>query len=184
VASVEPKGPQHLARPTTRLNPAKTWTATVETSCGTFAIRLAVRQAPKTTGSFASLVRRGFYDGLTFHRISQGFVIQGGDPQGDGQGGPGYSVVEPPPKGIAYTRDTVAMAKTQTEPSGTSGSQFFVVTGEDASATAGLTPDYALLGKVVTGADVVQRIGSVDADPQTEAPTDPVVIRKVTLAGR
>ena len=86
---------------------------------------------------FAALAEKGFFDGLTFHRIVPGFVIQGGDPTGDGQGGPGYTVVEAPPKDLAYTRGVVAMAKTGAEPAGTSGSQFFVVTGDERPA-AGL----------------------------------------------
>ncbi len=184
VPAPKPKGPQHLPRPAGRLDPRRNWTVTVRTNCGTFAMLLDTGRSPRTAASFASLVRRGFYDGLTFHRIVAGFVIQGGDPLGDGQGGPGYSVVEPPPRGVRYTRGTVAMAKTQTEASGASGSQFFVVTAEDATVSAGLTPDYAVLGKVVAGQDVVQRIGTIPADPQLGTPREPVVMERVTLASR
>ena len=91
-----------------------------------------------TGGSFKYLADQGFYDGTTFHRIVPGFVIQGGDPQGDGTGGPGYSVVEPPPQDLVYARGVVAMAKTELEKPGTSGSQFFIVTGEAPHAAAGL----------------------------------------------
>ncbi len=101
---------------------------TVATNCGTFAFTLDVKQSPKTSASIYYLVRRGFFDGLTFHRVAAGFVIQGGDPLGDGSGGPGYTVVEAPPQSTQYVRGVVAMAKTQTDPSGASGSQFFVVT--------------------------------------------------------
>ena len=83
-------------------------------------------------------------------------MIQGGDPAGDGTGGPGFSVVEAPPQDLTYTKGVVAMAKTATEAPGTSGSQFFVVTGEDAQ----LPPEYALLGKVTQGQDVVDQIGA------------------------
>jgi peptidyl-prolyl cis-trans isomerase B (cyclophilin B) len=179
-----PKGPQHLKRPTGRLDPGKTWTVTVRTNCGTFAFRLDVKRSPKTSASFASLVRKGFYDGLSFHRIVAGFVIQGGDPLGDGQGGPGYSVVEAPPASLHYTRGTVAMAKTQTEPTGASGSQFFVVTAEDATVSAGLTPDYALLGKVVSGMSTVNRISSIPGNAESGVPDAPVVMRRVTLSSR
>ncbi len=140
-----------LTKPKLKLDPSKTYVATVQTTCGSFTMKLDVKDSPKTTASFVSLVRKGFYDGLTFHRISPGFVIQGGDPKGDGTGGPGYSVVEAPKPSLHYTRGTVAMAKNQTEPSGASGSQFFVVLGEDVTVSQGLTPDYALLGKVATG---------------------------------
>lgn len=184
VPAPKSKGAQHLAKPTTRLDPAKTSTVTISTNCGRFAIRLDVRHSPKTTGSFASLVRRGFYDGLGFHRIVAGFVIQGGDPLGTGLGGPGYSVVEAPPRSIHYTRGTVAMAKTETEPSGASGSQFFVVTAEDATVSSGLTPDYALLGRVSSGLGVVNRIGSIPSDATTGTPKEPVVMRKVTLTSK
>ena len=138
--------------------------------------------APKTGGSFLSLVHRKFFDGLTFHRIVPGFVIQGGDPQGTGQGGPGYSVVEAPPQSVQYRRGTAAMAKTQTEPPGTSGSQFFVVVAPNASGPPfSLPPDYALLGKVTKGLDVVQRIGVLPIDPSTETPRQPVVITSAKL---
>ncbi len=177
VAAPKPKGPQQLARPALKLDRGKRYVATVKTSCGTFAITLDVRRAPKTAASFVALARKGFFDGLTFHRIVPGFVIQGGDPVGDGSGGPGYSVREAPPARLAYTRGVVAMAKTGAEPAGTSGSQFFVVTGED----AGLPPDYALLGRISAGADVVDAIASVQTDPATEAPVSPVVIDSVTV---
>ena len=137
----------------------------VQTSCGTFEIALDTERAPKTANSFAYLAEEGFYDDLTFHRIVPGFVIQGGDPLGTGTGGPGYKVVEKPPANLAYTKGTVAMAKSSAEPPGTSGSQFYVVTGAD----AGLPPEYALVGKVSEGLDVVERIGKLGtADRKTE----------------
>ena len=135
--------------------------ARVLTNCGEFEITLDPKRAPKTGGSFASLVGKRFYDGLTFHRIVPGFVIQGGDPDGTGGGGPGYSVTETPPADLTYTKGVVAMAKTATDPAGTSGSQFFVVTGED----AGLPPEYALLGKITKGQEVVDKIGVVPVGP-------------------
>ena len=174
----KPKGEGNLSRPKERLDAAKTYVAIVSTNCGDFEITLDAKQAPKTGGSFKSLADKGFYDGTTFHRIVAGFVIQGGDPKGDGTGGPGYSVVEAPPQDILYEKGVVAMAKTGTEPAGTSGSQFFVVTAED----AGLPPDYALLGKVTGGQEVVDKIGVAEIDPATEKPVDPVVIRSVKIA--
>src|SRR5207248_11635926 len=131
-AKPKPRPPQHVPKPRLRLDPARTWFATVATSCGDFVIRLVVKAAPRTAASFAYLARRGFYNGLTFHRIVPGFVIQGGDPRGNGQGGPGYSVVEAPPHSLKYTRGVVAMAKSEIQDPGTSGSQFFIVTGPDA----------------------------------------------------
>jgi peptidyl-prolyl cis-trans isomerase B (cyclophilin B) len=148
----------------------------VETNCGTFTIALDVERAPRTARSFASLVRQGFYDGTTFHRVIAGFVIQGGDPTGTGTGGPGYSVEEAPPEDLQYTRGVVAMAKTGTEPAGTSGSQFYVVSGED----AGLPPEYALVGEVEEGMDVVERIQSVETEGE-DRPVAPIVIRSAEV---
>jgi cyclophilin family peptidyl-prolyl cis-trans isomerase len=159
------------------LDPSKTYTVTLKTNQGTFAFDLNVKDSPHTTASFASLVKKGFFDGLTFHRIVPGFVIQGGDPSGDGTGGPGYTTVDTPPSDAKYTKGVVAMAKTSAEPPGTSGSQFFVVTGAD----IGLPPDYALLGKVSSGMDVVEKIGKLGA-PDTEQPTKRIVIEKATVS--
>jgi peptidyl-prolyl cis-trans isomerase B (cyclophilin B) len=174
----EPKGEGNLPKPKAKLAPGKTYVATVSTNCGDFQITLDPKRAPKTGGSFKSLADKGFFDGTTFHRVVDGFVIQGGDPKGDGTGGPGYSVVEAPPKNLAYSKGVVAMAKTGNEPAGTSGSQFFVVTAEDAQ----LPPDYALLGKVTSGQDVVDKIGVVETDPATEAPVEPVVISSIKVS--
>ena len=178
-----PKGPQHLNAPTLHLDQNRTYTVTVATNCGTFAFRLDVKDSPKTSASFYSLVKRGFFDGLTFHRVAAGFVVQGGDPNGDGSGGPGYTVVEPPPRTTQYVQGDVAMAKTQTDPSGASGSQFFVVTTANATASAGLTPDYALLGRVVSGMPVVMRIGALPTNPQGDGtPSPAVVMSRVTVS--
>lgn len=177
-----PRADATVPKPTKKLSASKTYTAEFVTSCGDFTIRLDVKDSPKTSASFANLIDRKFYDGLTFHRISPGFVIQGGDPQGTGQGGPGYSVVEAPPQDATYPRGTVAMAKTQTEEPGTSGSQFFVVTAENAGDPPfSLPPDYAIVGKVTAGLDTMQRIGVLPPKPGTEEPVQPVVIDSVTL---
>ncbi len=175
VAAPAPKGEQQLEKPTERLRRDRTYVATVRTNCGDFDITLDVRQAPITTSSFAHLARQDFYDGLTFHRVSPGFVIQGGDPLGNGNGGPGYTVSEAPPGSLAYEKGVVAMAKTPTEPAGTSGSQFFVVT-----ENSDLPADYALLGRVTGGMDAVERIAASETDI-TEQPQDPVVISDVEI---
>jgi peptidyl-prolyl cis-trans isomerase B (cyclophilin B) len=183
VAAPAPKGPQHIPPPHLTLDPGRTYTVTVVTNCGTFAFTLDVKQSPKTSASFYYLVKRGFYDGLTFHRVAAGFVIQGGDPLGNGTGGPGYTVVEAPPQNTQYVLGDVAMAKTQTQPSGASGSQFFIVTAANVTQSAGLTPDYALAGKVVSGIGVVEKIGSLPTNPpQDGAPTTPVVMSSVTVS--
>lgn len=176
VAEPEPKEVD-LKRPPRTLERGRKATAIMETSCGTFEIALDTTRSPKTANSFAYLAEEGVYDGTAFHRVAPGFVIQGGDPKGDGTGGPGYSVDEPPPENTVYTRGTVAMAKTAAEPPGRSGSQFFVVT---APADAGLDPDFAVLGRLTGGEEVVARIDAL-GDPATEQPSQPVVIERVTL---
>ena len=160
----------NLKKPTTKLDAAKTYTATVTTNCGTFAFKLDVKQSPNASASIAYLAAQKFFDGTVFHRIVPGFVIQGGDPTGSGQGGPGYSTVDKPPGSASYKKGVVAMAKTGSEPAGTAGSQFFVVAGAD----AGLPPDYAIAGKITKGLDVVERIGKLG--DQSEQPTAVVEI--------
>lgn len=159
-----------------QLDPNKTYELVFETNCGSFTVTLDQKLAPNATSSLVSLARRGFFTDTFFHRIVPGFVIQGGDPTGTGNGGPGYHTVDKPPHGTKYTHRVVAMAKTSTEPSGTAGSQFFVVTG----ANAHLPAIYAVVGKVTSGLDVVDRIGKL-GDPATEQPTEAVVISRVRV---
>jgi cyclophilin family peptidyl-prolyl cis-trans isomerase len=152
-------------------------TLTFTTNCGTFIVTLDVRLAPRTSASLVALARAKFFDGTLVHRIAPGFVIQGGDPTQTGGGGPGYSTVDVPPANTRYEKGTVAMAKTQLEPPGTSGSQWFIVTADDAE----LPPDYAVVGKVSAGLAVVERIGRLGTPDQR--PTEPVVVTSVTVAG-
>ena len=163
--------------PTERLDPERTYTLEFRTSCGSFTVTLDQAQSPKAAASLVSLARSGFFDGTIFHRVVPGFVIQGGDPTQRGAGGPGYSTRDTPPADARYVKGVVAMAKSQAEPAGTAGSQFFVVTGAD----VGLPPDYAIVGTVTKGIGVVERIGEL-GDPATEAPTQTVAITKVTVA--
>ena len=146
------------------------------TNCGSFTVGFSDR-APKTTASMQSLVEQGFYDDLSIHRVVGDFLVQGGDPLGDGTGGPGYTIDEPPPPATAYTEGTVAMAKTEAEPPGRSGSQFLIAVAAD----IGLTPDYALIGEVTDGFDVVKAISELAPDGEDGEPTTPVVIDKATL---
>jgi peptidyl-prolyl cis-trans isomerase B (cyclophilin B) len=158
------------------LDEGKTYRLTFATSCGEFTIELDQKAAPNAAASLVGLAEDGYFDNTVFHRIVPGFVIQGGDPTATGSGGPGYSTEDEPPADARYTRGVVAMAKTGEEPPGTAGSQFFVVVGED----AGLPPDYAVVGKVGDGMDVVERIGE-QGDPATEQPTQTILIEKVTV---
>ncbi len=174
---VEAPPPKHISleAPAQTVKKGEKLTAVVQTSCGTFDIALDSTRAPKTVNSFAYLAEEGFYDDLTFHRIVPGFVIQGGDPLGTGLGGPGYSVDEKPPANLAYTKGMVAMAKSSADPPGRSGSQFYVVTAAD----AGLPPEYALVGKVSKGYDVVTKIEELGTPAET--PKQPVLIEKMTI---
>jgi peptidyl-prolyl cis-trans isomerase B (cyclophilin B) len=147
-----------------------------KTNCGSFTVTFDDR-APKTDASVQSLVEQGFYDGLSIHRVVDNLLIQGGDPLGDGTGGPGYTVDEKPPSSLAYTRGTVAMAKTDAQPPGQSGSQFLIAVAAD----IGLTPDYALVGKVTDGMDVVDAISQLAPEGGDGEPTTPVVIESATL---
>jgi peptidyl-prolyl cis-trans isomerase B (cyclophilin B) len=169
-------------KPTQALDAGKTYEVVLETSCGAFTIRLDQRTSPKAAASFVALVRNGFLDDTIFHRIVPGFVIQGGDPTVSGSGGPGYSTRDRVPRNAAYNPGVVAMAKAGNEPPGTAGSQFFVVTGPG----AGLTPDYALLGKVTKGMDAVQKIGKLGnpASGGAGTPLQSVVIEKASVRER
>ena len=165
--------------PKERLDPEKTYNLVFKTNCGSFTVTLDLEKAPATATSLVALAGSGFYDNTIFHRIVPGFVIQAGDPTQSGSGGPGYSTVDPPPAGSTYVEGVVAMAKTGAEAAGTSGSQFFVVSGPDAAT---LPPDYAIVGTVTNGMDTVTRIdGFGDAADPSGTPTRPVVIESVTV---
>lgn len=176
VDAPEPKPNGGATQPTEPLDESTTYALVVETSCGGFEIELDAGTAPDTAASLVALAQAGFYDGTTFHRIVPGFVIQGGDPTGSGAGGPGYTTVDVPPPGTTYTRGIVAMAKSGADPPGASGSQFFVVTADD----AGLPPEYAVVGEVTDGYETVERIEAL-GDVATEQPSQPVVIERMSV---
>ncbi len=179
VAVPEAREDGGATEPKERLDPEKTVKLVFTTNCGSFTITLDQAKAPATTASLVSLAKAGFYDNTIFHRIVPGFVIQGGDPTQQGSGGPGYSTVDPPPADSKYTEGVVAMAKTGAEAPGTSGSQFFVVSGPNAET---LPPDYAIVGTVTSGMDTVKRIdGFGDANDPAGTPSRPVVVESVTV---
>jgi cyclophilin family peptidyl-prolyl cis-trans isomerase len=176
VEAPEPKPDGGQTKPTTKLDPVTTYVLVFETSCGDFEVTLDQEGAPETSASLVSLASAGFYDSTIVHRVVPGFVVQGGDPTGTGSGGPGYSTTDVPPDDASYTRGVVAMAKTELEPPGTAGSQWFVVTKGD----AGLPPDYAIVGEVTSGSDTVQRIEAL-GDVTTQQPSQPVVVERVSV---
>lgn len=165
--------------------PAGRWAAEIVTNCGKVLVALDQRSAPRAVAAFVERARGGFYNGLTFHRVAPGFVVQGGDPLGDGTGGPGYQTVDLPAAGSSYGRGTVAMAKSPDQRPGTAGSQFFIVTAED----AGLPADYAIIGSVAGPMTAVDRISAAELDPSSlpaqgspdGRPKEPIVIRSVNV---
>jgi peptidyl-prolyl cis-trans isomerase B (cyclophilin B) len=168
--------PETLEPPAGTLDPTRTWSLVFDTSCGEFTVELDLTLAPETSASLVSLAQEGYYDDTIFHRIVPGVVIQGGDATQSGGGSPGYATLDRPPFSVRYTKGVVAMAKTELAAAGTAGSQFFVVTAED----AGLDPAYAVVGRVSDGLDVVERIGRL-GDPETQRPTRTVLVRGVTV---
>jgi cyclophilin family peptidyl-prolyl cis-trans isomerase len=146
---------------------------------GTMVIKLDTANAPIAAGRFIELAQKGFYNGLTFHRVIPDFVIQGGDPKGDGTGGSGTPPVvgETPKDG--YPLGSIAAAKTSTDPDGTFDCQFFIVVGAQGEQ---LPNQYARFGILTSGMDVAQKIASVPASPDTNKPDTPVVMEKVTIS--
>jgi cyclophilin family peptidyl-prolyl cis-trans isomerase len=146
---------------------------TLHTSEGAIELELAPEDAPKTVENFARLAGEGFYDGLTFHRVIPDFMIQGGDPKGDGTGGPGYTF-EDEPNELRVERGAIAMANSGPN---TNGSQFFIVTAE---ACPWLDGKHTVFGRVVAGQDVVDRISNVDRDDR-DRPRTPVTVDRVEI---
>jgi cyclophilin family peptidyl-prolyl cis-trans isomerase len=159
--------------PPMTIDPAKRYTATMETTKGTMTIALDPVAAPRTVNSFVVLARYHYFDGIVFHRIIPGFVLQGGDPTGRGTGGPGYQFADELPKPGRYELGSLAMANAGPD---TNGSQFFVISGPDGMA---LPPKYSLFGKVVAGLDVVATINDVGSPSGT--PKEDVTITSVTI---
>jgi cyclophilin family peptidyl-prolyl cis-trans isomerase len=157
--------------PAMSIDPAKRYEATIETTAGSMTAELFPQDAPQTVNNFVFLARDGFYDGVIFHRVISGFMIQGGDPTGTGRGGPGYKF-DDEPVSRPYSRGTLAMANAGPN---TNGSQFFVM-----HADYGLPPNYTVFGKLTSGEEVVDTIASAPKD-SNDRPLDPVSIRSVTI---
>lgn len=151
----------------------KDYSATIETNHGTIEIDLLGERSPQTVNNFVSLARDGFYDGVIFHRVISGFMIQGGDPTGTGRGGPGYKFRDELEGTGDYSRGTVAMANAGPN---TNGSQFFICHGD-----APLPHSYTIFGKVTSGMDTVDAIAALDTDRADKPKTD-AVMEKVTVS--
>jgi cyclophilin family peptidyl-prolyl cis-trans isomerase len=149
---------------------------TIETNHGTIRAEMFVDKAPKTAGNFMDLAKKGFYDGVIFHRVIDGFMIQGGDPTGTGRGGPGYQIDDEFGPGLAHTQPGLfSMANAGPD---TGGSQFFITL----AATPWLDRKHAIFGRVTSGLDVVKAIGQVETGPG-DRPVEDVVMEKLTVSG-
>lgn len=150
-------------------------TVTIETNHGTIVAEMFSDAAPKTAGNFIDLAKKGYYDGLIFHRVIDGFMIQGGCPDGRGTGGPGYQIDDEFGAGLAHTEAGIfSMANAGPN---TGGSQFFITL----AATPWLDGKHAIFGKVTSGMDVVEAIGKTKTGFQ-DRPTEEVVMEKVTVS--
>jgi len=153
------------------IDPTKTYTATIETSAGTLEAEFYPQDAPIAVNNFIFLARDGYYDGIIFHRIISGFMIQGGDPTGSGSGGPGYKFDDEPVT-RSYTRGTLAMANAGPN---TNGSQFFIM-----HADYGLPPSYTIFGKLTSGEEIVDTIAEAPKG-SGDRPEEPVTITSITV---
>lgn len=169
-----PRQTRFSAPPPMCIDPTKRYSAEVETSAGTFSIALDAAAAPKTVNNFVFLARFHYYEGVIFHRVIPDFVIQGGDPEGSGRGGPGYRFEDELPAPGRYEVGSLAMANAGPN---TNGSQFFVITG---ASGVRLPPSYSLFGKVVKGMEVVHQIENARTGPG-DRPVEPVEMLRVTV---
>ncbi len=174
--------PKQFERPEDQgIDPTARVTATLVTSCGSIVVELDQTGAPEAVDSFVFLARQGFYDGTAFHRIIDDFVIQGGDPDASGLGGPGYRLPEEsPPDGFVYEPGVVAMARA-TAPN-TTGSQFFIVTGTQGRA---LAPNFSVLGRAIDSDEVLQAIDRVPVavapNGERSRPLETVYLERVEI---
>ena len=158
------------------IDPGRSYTAEIETNMGTIAVTLDAKAAPLTVNNFVVLARYHYFDGISFHRIVPGFVIQGGDPELSGRGGPGYTFQDELPQPGQYKIGSLAMANSGAN---TNGSQFFIISGDQGVT---LPPQYSLFGQVAGGLDVVQKIDAVGApNSQDGRPTAVVTMESVTI---
>jgi len=148
--------------------------AVIKTNMGTMRIELFEKRAPKTTENFITLAEKGFYNGLTFHRVIKGFMVQGGDPNGDGTGGPGYTIKDEFNPELKH--DSAGILSMANAGPNTGGSQFFITL----APTPWLDGHHAVFGKVVEGRDVLEAIGSVKTGAN-DRPLEPVVMENVSI---
>ncbi|MGG1443249.1 peptidylprolyl isomerase [Brevibacillus laterosporus] len=172
---------QYDKAPEMKIDPNKNYEAVVETNKGSFTIQLFAKDAPKTVNSFVFLANDHFYDGIKFHRIIQSFMIQTGDPKGDGTGGPGYSFEDELKNGHSYDKGVVAMANAGPN---TNGSQFFIGSGDDVKNLEA-QPNYTIFGKITAGMDTIDKIAATpvkaNAFGENSTPAETITIQKITV---
>lgn len=181
----QPEQKQETPTPTPTPAPAQESTpdrvyATIETSMGTIKVELYGKEAPKTAANFIKLVKDGFYNGLKFHRVIPNFVIQGGDPEGTGGGGPGYTV--PAEIGLKHTKGAIAMARTDDSVNparASSGSQFYITV----DALPSLDGKYTVFGYVISGMDVAVKISEAPTEPG-DYPINDIIIKSITISDK
>ncbi|HYI21643.1 MAG TPA: peptidylprolyl isomerase [Candidatus Limnocylindrales bacterium] len=162
----------YSAPPSMAIDQKVRYTATIDTSAGQMSAELFATEAPNTVNNFVFLARDGFYNGVIFHRVIKGFMIQGGDPTGSGRGGPGYKFNDEP-VGRDYKRGILAMANAGPN---TNGSQFFVM-----HADYPLPPNYTIFGRLTGGEDVLDTIATAKVGSQ-DRPVEPVTINSIVIA--
>jgi cyclophilin family peptidyl-prolyl cis-trans isomerase len=172
--------------PATVVDPKKRYVATVDTSCGSFEIELYPKQAPDAVASFVFLAKKGYFDGLTFHRIVKGFALQGGDPKGDGTGGPGYAFPNEIDPSLTFGKPgVVAMANSGPD---TNGSQWFVTLGADTNLNPSSSGSYTIFGKVTKGMSTIDKIANVpttsSSSGENSQPTQAVYIDGIRVQAR
>ena len=150
-------------------------TAVVETSMGMFTIELFAEKAPMTVKNFLKLAKDGFYDGLLFHRVIKGFMIQGGCPEGTGRGGPGYTIKDEFHPDLHHEKGALSMANAGPN---TGGSQFFITVAE----TSWLDGRHAVFGRIIKGMDIVEAISQVDTD-RHDRPKKAITITTISFPG-
>ena len=165
---------QYNAPPAMSIDPEKSYTAKLKTNHGKVTIELYAADAPVTVNSFVFLARDNFYDGVIFHRVIEGFMIQGGDPTGTGTGGPGYRFQDEIVSSLTFAEPGL-LAMANAGP-GTNGSQFFITV----TPTPHLNGNHTIFGKVTEGYDVVLAISQVDTGPR-DKPVNDVVIESVDI---
>jgi cyclophilin family peptidyl-prolyl cis-trans isomerase len=176
ITSCGGKVKKYTSAPPMTIDQNKEYTATMKTNYGDIVIQLYPKEAPLTVNNFVFLSRNGFYNGVKFHRIVKGFMIQGGDPTGTGAGDPGYSFADELPTTLNYTKGTIAMANAGPN---TNGSQFFIML-----SNYNLPKNYSIFGKVISGQDVVDKIGNVPVtvkNGENSSPTVDVHIITITI---